>query len=240
VIAFDNIIIGCIMLITLLLSCILTTAFAANVTWFNSNLTITASDLGGIGPWTFDVLVLANREIDRSDGGHFKINVTGISLKYGKFYALSPCIEIGTAAANVLSMIGGSEAAFNDQKALTLVTILDLSVKRYGNGKLPSNFTTRYNMKFSGNDVQSLAVAMTQEDCSPMESFGQWNDGTNWAGGSVPSSTDDVYFSPNSGRVLLSNDVTVNKITIDGGLFISHDTGCPDKWSVGPAHSSLG
>lgn len=228
------------MLFAVVVFCILSASNGANFIWFDSNLTLSSSRLEGIGPWTFEVLVLANREIDRNDGGHFRINVTGMSLTYGEFYALSPCIEIGTAGANVLSLIGESDAlSFND-RILTLSEILSISVKRYGNGKLASNFTTRYNIRFSGNDIQSLNVLMTQKECSPMESFGQWNDAANWEGGQVPTSSDNVYFSPNSGKVLLANDVTVHKITIDGGSFIAHDSGCPADWSVSPARSSLG
>ena len=202
-------------------------------------MSISDSGLNGIGPWDIDVLILSNREIDRTDGGHFRLNISGVSLTYGKFHGLTSCIEIGTGGTHVRTVIVTTEIAYTEKPVL-LGDVVDIKVKRYGNGKVTSNFTTRYVIQFSGRDVQSLSVTRTESECAPLETCGFWNDPANWANGFVPTRDDRAYFSPRSGKVILTEDVTLRSFRVDGGFFIAHETGCPNGWSVSPADSSLG
>jgi len=212
---------------------------ADRVPWFDSEVSLVASELDGIGPWNSSVSVFSNRRIYRGDGGHFKLSIRGQSFEYGLFEGETDCIEIGSGGTEVLRIIRSALLTY-DSGNTTLNQLIDTVVKRYGNGKIESNFTTHYLFRFSGRTLQSLAVNVSSEGCAPLETVGLWSDAKNWEGGAVPTSRDDVYFPPHSGIVVLNSDEEVNSIEMDGGLLIAHETGCPHGWSVSPDGSKLG
>lgn len=210
--------------------------------WVNAEFNMNVSDLvldevsNSSLPWVIEIAVTSNREIYRKDGGHFSFRITGSDKVVGDFSAITPCVEVGAAASDVIKLVGATlyEGTDNTTEPMPLSALLDVAVKRYGDGKIVSDFATTYRASFSSQSVYTLAVEVTQEDCVPLQTFGYWNDGRNWEEGSAPYARDSVYFPADSGIVELTEDVTVQSLNMLGGTLILQSSGCNDGWSLGP------
>jgi hypothetical protein len=218
------------------------------INWLDSSFSMNVSSLNieeienaTYIPWVIEVGVSSNREIYRDDGGHFRFSITGSDKNIGDFSATTSCVEVGTAASDVVNMMKSTEYSGPDNTtvAMPLSNIMDITIKRYGDGKIASNFSTVYKIYFRSTSVFTIEVDILQTGCVPLQTFGYWNDGRNWEGGVVPSSSDDVFFPAKSGMVEVSSNVTVLSLNMLGGTLILQKTGCNDGWSLGPATGSL-
>lgn len=218
------------------------------INWLNSHFNLNVSDLviedvanATFIPWIIEVAVSSNREIYRKDGGHFRLSIRGSDSKMGDFSALSPCVEVGAASAETEKLIESAEVFVpgNSSGIAILSDIIDISIKRYGDGKLASNFSTLYRVYFRSSSVYTMEVEVLQTGCTPLQTFGYWNDARNWEGGVVPTDQDEVFFPSLAGMVELSADVTVQSLNMLGGTLILQSTGCNDGWSLGPETGSL-
>jgi hypothetical protein len=223
---------------------IITSSEAIN--WLNADISLNVSILTleenvTKPPWLIEVAMSSNREIYREDGGHFRFSISGNDSKVGYFSAMTPCVEIGAPASDVRKLISTTEYSGVDDMAtlMPLSNIMDVSVKRFGDGKLASNFSTLYKVNFRTPSVFLFDVEVTQTDCAPIETFGYWDDARNWEGGATPTVMDDVFLPEDSGLIELSQDVTVMSLNMLGGTLILQTTGCNNGWSLGRKTGSL-
>lgn len=235
----------------------LTTTPTSAINWIDAKFGMNVSSLiqvnktntSIIEKWDIDVGINSNREIYRKDGGHFSLSITGRDRNIGDFSATTSCVEIGAAASDVVKIIKNTDYSFfcpeNNTVAdsstvmMSLSNIMDVTVKRFGDGKLASNFSTVYKISFKSSSMYMLDVEVLQTACTPLQTYGLWNDARNWDDGIVPSAMDGVFFPANSGMVELSGDVTVMSLNMLGGTLILQTTGCNDGWSLGPESGSL-
>ena len=198
-------------------------------------------------PWNLEIGVSSNREIYRKDGGHFRFLISGTDRNIGEFTADTPCVEIGAAASEVMQLVGDVEVEYdvriydrpgNPTSPMTLSNRLGVAIKRYGDGKIESDFGTVYNVSFTSKTVYELDVRVSQENCVPIQTVGDWNDELNWDVGITPDYRDDVHFPVVSGIVEISENVTVKSLNMLGGTLVLQSSGCRDGWSVGPHSGS--
>lgn len=183
----------------------------------------------------------SNGEIDQDDGGHIQFNITGISNQ-GQFSGISSCFPIGSSQFYVSSILMDTplKDVTPNSSYLFFKDVSEVSIKKFGDGKAATNFSTSYVIDLKHKHIRALSIDIEQSDCVPPRTIANWNDKSNWDLGYIPSILDDVVLPLNSGKVVLSNDVTVNTLVMNDGLIVAEDHTCPSDWSTSPDGGTMG
>lgn len=183
--------------------------------------------------------VIANGDIYRYDGGHFKIQFIAKSTANETFAGYTDCITVGLDSDSVKKILDETIVFNQNGTIVYLKQITSTSVKHYGNGREDSNFTTSYAIISKAAKLRSFFMSVSLSGCKPIRTVSNWNDSYNWLDGVVPTSSDEVTFPQGVGVVVLTNNVTVTSFTMNDGLIIAQYESCPDGWSLSPLGNSL-
>jgi hypothetical protein len=230
------------------------------VNWVDDNIDITTSiaQIEEYRQTQFNIIVNANGLIYEEKIGHVKIKMDYTNVHGLAYTAQTECIDLtwpGERIENQLKRAhlyqiytNGTEN-YIDETSGPAFKVSDLyltSAKRYFNNYTVAgvgfatdnhfSFDTTFELLFGRrkNVSDSLQVSALYDDCSLPRVIGLWDDPLRWDLGTVPSDTDDVYFSEKAGVVRVSRNVTARSLTMYGGLILNYDTYCPQGWSAEP------
>lgn len=209
--------------------------------WVSSVVSLSHSSDDETGQLT--VVASSNREIYRELGGHFRIIINATILDIGNFNGTSECIEIGAAASTVIPLLQSIPIHFantSQSDTALLSDYLNVSVKRFGDGKIESNYQTKYLIQFSGNELWYLRTDVSVIGCTPLETIASWNDASNWRNGKIPASVHDVVIPADAGYIKLTTDIEIASIDMQGGKILADNSPCPPGWSLGSPNLRLG
>lgn len=204
---------------------------SAAIYWRSDVTSISYIDIAGIRPWNVSVIAQANGEFFREEVGHFRLIFTVETGREGRLSGESDCIELGASMNEITNMLDSIELHNSKGSAIIMSSILISQIKKYGNGKVESGYRTQIDMIFDSETAYSLSVQMTHDNCTTLRTVGRWEQSTSWVGGVVPNATSRVVFPAKSGVAVLSSDVSVRGLNMQGGYIIAQISGCAKGWS---------
>jgi hypothetical protein len=211
--------------------------YCADIKWRDDTVLISYSKISAEQKnWTMTVSAQANGEFFSGDLiGHFRLKISLFLASRGHWIGgISDCISFVSQITEVNAAIGNI-IIYNDKERNTsefrLADVANIAVHKFGDGKSRSSFKTDIDISFSGRDILLLSTDVSYTDCSELRTVGSWHVGSNWVGGKVPIPTDNVIFGSNSGVVILSEDITISQLNMNGGHIIAQRTGCKAGWS---------
>lgn len=208
---------------------------------YNWNNSFTSFYSDGEGTNQVQIIIKSNREIYRNLGGHFKLLINATSSLYGNLNTTSECIEIGIGVAPLIKLIKKSTLKFVSKNYTELLgTYMNVLVKKYGDGKIGSNFQTHYNFTITSSTITNIAITISKSGCVEMQTIGLWSDPRNWETGIIPNKTNSVYIPHNAGFIQLDQNIQIASLNIHGGTIIAHNSPCPYGWSLSSPNNKLG
>ena len=181
---------------------------------YNGKLYFSANDGStGIELWSFDGTTATNVADINPGTGHSYVN--HLEVFDGKLYFVAQ----GPSGAEIYVYDGAT------------TTLLEDLVPGVG-GSHPA-FLTTFNNKlyFRANNGATGNELYVYEELTPSSvtwegnTNSDWNTGSNWSTGSVPSNTGDVVIPNVSNDPVISNDVSVNDITLESGATLNVASG---------------
>jgi hypothetical protein len=182
----------------------------------------------------FYLNITSNGPIAYDEVGNFRLTLR-IAGTTAKLFGESACIS--------------PVATTNEIKSILKSTILTSNSSAFKNINLGSLYLPniiKFN-EFTGTGAQelyldmafipvqlntSITVSFSPAGCFATRTYGYWHDKTRWVGGSVPTTSDSVYFPPNSGQIIIDSNITIVNLKMEGGELLLRNSTCPMSWTV--------
>ena len=210
---------------------------AAILTWRpDSFLHTTSNPFHNLTKWELSFKVVANGEVYREDGGHFRIHLKANILKSMQIHGSSRCLGIYENGVDVVNALQTMQLYGSNSNEKINGQYFNFQVKKYGDGRIRSSYLSQFivsvQMQDSIDGNYILNVSSSLSDCARLRTVGDWADKTRWQESSVPISSDSVIFPIGSGVINLSVNLRIDSVTVNDATLVSHNSRCPSGWSI--------
>jgi hypothetical protein len=182
-------------------------------------------------------ITISSNGLLNNDGGAFRLVVKAATTDLYDLAGYSPCFDpLSVGEVGFLERISKTslQSLSPGRVSTTIGSAFTLKAKKYlktsGNG----NALISFHVIMETHQLRDVRVQFVTDGCRPLRTIGNWNDPSQWFGGSIPRSSDNVIFTKKAGVIVLPSDVQVASLVSRGGYFIAHYSGCPSGWSAEP------
>jgi hypothetical protein len=179
----------------------------------------------------FNLNITSNGPIVYDEVGNFRLTFRIVGTKvmlFGESACISPVATTNEINSILKSTILTSKTAtFNN---INLGSLYLPNILKFHHELTD---TQELDMAFSPFQLNtSITVSLSVAGCSTTRTYGYWHDKTRWVGGTVPTTSDSVYFPSNSGQIIIDSNITIVNLKMEGGELLLRNSTCPMSWTV--------
>lgn len=230
------------MSLVLFLLIILTLVASDTINWKADETAIsTRSTRISSSIWNFAVTVTTNGPLYPDEGGHFMLSLL-ISYSNGARYSIeTECINLVTDKpidiqrklySSDVYVLSSNRKINTEGKFADIAIVKSKKFLNHFNSTSNSKTTLQFEYVKKITNITDIASTINSTKCSNVRTFGKWNDRTRWREGKVPVASDTVIIPANAGVILVSKNISVTSLTINGGELQLYESGCPPGWSL--------
>ncbi|CAM9742517.1 unnamed protein product, partial [Scytosiphon promiscuus] len=200
-------------------------ASAASTSWKADSIQLSVTSSEDL----FRLQLTASRYvIPSTTTGHFKLSVTrdGVGTN-------TSCISYGASGAAVVAILDLLDP-ISDLGGSTVIREGDGSSSTFKYGFVYNISATDPNVNLVDSIDVEVAGSGVDHDCARLSTSGYWSEDSNWNTGAVPTSTDEVTIPIDAGFVILTDNVTISSLQMNGGAILTDDSTCLSGWTPAP------